>query len=473
MQPSPGECTQATSSWLFIRKLPKRVSVPQLELCVGSIATVVKVVLMHGHGKALVETASLDDAQAVLEYAATKGGLQHPDWPKAALVAPGAPRAGDTGAPAATPVKAEWDMTDPKVIEREVTRCLNSIVRDLVTADADANHVRRVARRAGNRAKAQQAELAAPAESRSSVEGELAVIIPMRGREWQLAQLLPVLRIHLEMQGLGSAHIVVAEQTRGQPYNRGLSINMGVDYCRRRWPECAYVCLHDVDMSPTSNADYSCTDVPMSIAAGRLLRQPLDSASIEDEKMRSYCMLEDQTLGVDDVPLTSFYEKIRGSGGVMMCPLETYVAANGHSNKFWGWGGEDVDFRDRLETAVGAQITYRKIGTFNSLDKGCHMFTPFGFRWCRLNGHETKVALDSGINEGFWHGPGHALNSDLYDQNVKILLGTKQCRKGGDIDLDGIQHLPANILSEQQVEGDCSYVHLVFEPTNAPTDLSK
>ena len=34
-------------------------------------------------------------------------------------------------------------------------------------------------------------------------------------------------------------------------------------------------------------------------------------------------------------------------GGVTAMKTETYQLVNGHSNRFWGWGGEDNDMEKR------------------------------------------------------------------------------------------------------------------------------
>ena len=36
-------------------------------------------------------------------------------------------------------------------------------------------------------------------------------------------------------------------------------------------------------------------------------------------------------------------------GGVTAITPEQYIKANGHSNEFWGWGGEDNDMEFRIK----------------------------------------------------------------------------------------------------------------------------
>ena len=42
-------------------------------------------------------------------------------------------------------------------------------------------------------------------------------------------------------------------------------------------------------------------------------------------------------------------------GGVCAIKSEQYVKANGFSNRFWGWGGEDDDLRKRI-VAAGMEV---------------------------------------------------------------------------------------------------------------------
>merc|ERR1711879_949537 len=43
-------------------------------------------------------------------------------------------------------------------------------------------------------------------------------------------------------------------------------------------------------------------------------------------------------------------------GGVANMPPELYEQANGYSNEYWGWGGEDDDFNYRLRSNTGIRM---------------------------------------------------------------------------------------------------------------------
>ena len=44
------------------------------------------------------------------------------------------------------------------------------------------------------------------------------------------------------------------------------------------------------------------------------------------------------------------------TGGILLLTRNQYLKANGHSNKYWGWGREDDDFSQRMELA-GLKVT--------------------------------------------------------------------------------------------------------------------
>lgn len=142
----------------------------------------------------------------------------------------------------------------------------------------------------------------------------LAIIVPFRDREPHLRALLPALRHALDARGL-DYRVVVAEQTPGKLFNRGLMKNIGA---RIAESEADYFCFQDVDTLPEI-ADYGCPSQPL-----RLIKR----------YSRTFR------------PITEFY----GStfAGAIAMRKEQFLAANGFDNGYWGFGNEDEDFFLRL-----------------------------------------------------------------------------------------------------------------------------
>ena len=45
-------------------------------------------------------------------------------------------------------------------------------------------------------------------------------------------------------------------------------------------------------------------------------------------------------------------------GGVLVVTKQQYLAVNGFSNLYWGWGGEDDDMQRRV--TIGGKMTIRR-----------------------------------------------------------------------------------------------------------------
>jgi hypothetical protein len=160
----------------------------------------------------------------------------------------------------------------------------------------------------------------------------LGIIIPYRDREPHLAEFLatvpPFLADVARRENI-DARFLIVEQAPGKPFNRGALLNAGV---KLLGDSVDYICLHDVDTLPV-DADYSWADQPSMIVVHGL------------------------KFGAD------FARKL--FGGVVLIQRTQFVAANGFSNEYWGWGYEDVDLRERL-WRCGFKTGHRE-GTFRSL----------------------------------------------------------------------------------------------------------
>jgi glycosyltransferase involved in cell wall biosynthesis len=144
------------------------------------------------------------------------------------------------------------------------------------------------------------------------VAPSLVIVIPYRDRAANLARIVPALKAHLA----GFLHkIAVIEQAGSAPFNKGRLMNAGFDLYRG---ENAYFCFHDVDLVPEGpTCDYSYPKYPTHLSV--------------------HCSQLGYKLPYDWL-----------CGGVMLFRKGDFVAVNGYSNEFWGWGGEDDDMGFRL-----------------------------------------------------------------------------------------------------------------------------
>uniref|UniRef100_A0A8W8K2N3 Beta-1,4-galactosyltransferase n=1 Tax=Magallana gigas TaxID=29159 RepID=A0A8W8K2N3_MAGGI len=167
---------------------------------------------------------------------------------------------------------------------------------------------------------------------------KVAILIPFRDRESHLGIFLNHMHAFLMKQQLEYG-IYVVEQTKGLEFNRGFLFNVGY---KEALKDSDYDCfvLHDVDLLPENDHNiYTCpVDQPKHLA-------------IASEKWQY------------KLPYTSYF------GGVSALTREQYEAINGFSNEFFGWGGEDDDFYNRV--AWAKMSVYRLIsdvGRYSALE---------------------------------------------------------------------------------------------------------
>lgn len=147
---------------------------------------------------------------------------------------------------------------------------------------------------------------------------KVAIIIPYKNREDHLKALLATLHPMLQRQRTAYC-IFVSEQEDEGRFNKGAVMNAGFREVMKSSPfDC--VIFHDVDMLPENDRNiYQCQDAPTHLS-------PL----IDKFQYKPY--------GTD-------------FGGVTMLKPAHYIAVNGMSNLFWGWGREDDDMQFRVERA--------------------------------------------------------------------------------------------------------------------------
>ncbi|XP_068632129.1 beta-1,4-N-acetylgalactosaminyltransferase bre-4-like [Battus philenor] len=143
----------------------------------------------------------------------------------------------------------------------------------------------------------------------------VAILVTYRLRQSQLDIFIPYIHNFLRKQGIHYS-IYVIEQQDNKMWNKGLLYNVGVKQAIADKFPC--LILHDVDILPLDTANlYACLQEPRHM-----------SASLD--KFR-YVLTYNYLIG-----------------GAVAIRSDQYMAINGFSNKFQGWGGEDDDFAMRI-----------------------------------------------------------------------------------------------------------------------------
>jgi len=158
---------------------------------------------------------------------------------------------------------------------------------------------------------------------------KIAIIIPYRGRPDQLklflTYMIPVfLRQQLEFK------IYIVEQFGMTTFNRAKLLNVGYMIAKNDHPWDCYV-FHDVDLVLENDKNtYRCH--PSGIPQHFLVAW----------SKYNYRLIYDKFFG-----------------GIVQVTGSVYEKVNGHSNMYWGWGGEDDDFYERIMKHGGFKSIHR------------------------------------------------------------------------------------------------------------------
>lgn len=172
----------------------------------------------------------------------------------------------------------------------------------------------------------------------------LNIVVPYRAREMHLRIFVQALRNYFARDKLDRKipyRVIIVEQERGLPFNRGALKNIGFILGR---DETDYTCFHDVDYLPIW-ADYSWPESPTSLVWYGVERRPLAPG---------------RNAGM------SVHNRDEFFGAAVLFPNPIFDQVNGYANAYFGWGYEDTDLRNRL-MFHGIPIIRRR-GTFQPLD---------------------------------------------------------------------------------------------------------
>lgn len=137
---------ECSSPWLHFRKLPKKgVALKSVQILLknycAQFGTIVKFVVLHGRGQALVEFSDCSSSFRLLEFSG--GIIALAGWEHQLHVALGEPRIKlDESTDRAGRIQH-----DSEIVNREVTRALEALIRDIVTNDSKDRHIARQLRK--------------------------------------------------------------------------------------------------------------------------------------------------------------------------------------------------------------------------------------------------------------------------------------------------------------------------------------
>ena len=179
-------------------------------------------------------------------------------------------------------------------------------------------------------------------------------------------------------------HIFVIEQSQDDlPFNKGCLMNAGFNLSVA---EFDYFAFHDVDQLPTNPRNtYSYPKSPFHL-----------------------CVTTDGR--------TQYNSMV---GGVLLINKEDFLACNGWSNNYLGWGQEDDDMAARLRNSVGYHRAPADIGTYRSL----------------------RHPIVHGLDETY----------QFYKNRFYLL----KCAQGINSE-DGYRNAEFEILSRQRLSADCT-----------------
>jgi len=187
----------------------------------------------------------------------------------------------------------------------------------------------------------------------------LTICVPYRDRADHLKIFVPQV-----LSVVPFANILVIEQEKGKPFNRGKLLNVGFSLMDK---ETTHFCIHDVDMIPFFDLYLSDKNKILHLAT-----------KVEQFKYK--------------MPYYNYF------GGVNVFPVELFNIINGFCNEFWGWGSEDDDLLKRCENN---NLEIKRVnGIFRSLKHEHALKSAISRKMHRKNSHifKNQTHKDSGLS---------------------------------------------------------------------------
>lgn len=209
---------------------------------------------------------------------------------------------------------------------------------------------------------------------------DVALIIPYRNRFQHITRFVEHIQTHVP-----SFTIVVVEQSQDKKFNRGKLLNIGFALHKNR---ANVFCFHDVDM--------------YTVAESFRYYLPARSGPVHLARRLSH-----KNWG-------THYS--RYFGGVSLFTKSQFIKANGYSNEYWGWGGEDDDLLIRVERS-GQRVTHRPAKLVV-----CEQYHNRDYN--KANGHRLTLLRRNGYN---WKTEGlNSLNyfKTTFDTSLHDLIKT-------------------------------------------------
>lgn len=189
--------------------------------------------------------------------------------------------------------------------------------------------------------------LDSPTWRKRQIGQHLAVLVPYRDREEDLAEFLPIMTAHLSHLGL-SYDIYIIEQQAEFRFNRGMLLNVGfLEATKSSTAQpgsraATYVALHDIDMVPSLVLPEDADQREAEELGENEERLPLaDYGWVAEARSLAVCV---EQFGWRQ-PYPGYL------GGVLLINAKAFHRAGGMPTRYWGWGAEDDDFADRLANA--------------------------------------------------------------------------------------------------------------------------
>lgn len=175
-------------------------------------------------------------------------------------------------------------------------------------------------------------------EDHNGVKNKLAVIVPFRDRFDELLRFVPHMDNFLKRQNIDFS-INIINQASGLRFNRASLVNAGFTLVTQDDESVDYIVIHDVDLLPLTHElsyRYPGLGTPMHLSSPQLHPK---------------------------------YNYSTYAGGILLITTNDFIFINGMSNRYWGWGLEDDEFRLRMSLAgfilkVPENISTGRDGTF-------------------------------------------------------------------------------------------------------------